>query len=137
MRYEAYYLIEGRSELRSHPELDPVLAEALCEPVLFQQTEGGLWRGPTPPDFEARARLTFLMRLKQDRAESDFLARAPLDLAFFDLYWSIQAVSEKVSAEDILRRVEPRVLEGFIPTGDPFVDDFIEGLRQTKLETAG
>jgi hypothetical protein len=125
-----YYIIIGKDELLSHPDLDPDIAEYFSEPFIYTSEEGGFSRF-LPTDFLLLFKLLFLIELHYDNEEVSFVQNAPISEAFFDQWWRIYRTETSSDRNHVFKRLGPEIQTKIVLTGNSRVDAVLQHLGNT------
>lgn len=134
MRYTAYYLIEPKPSLGDHlrANADPLLADAILEPELMANEQGGrsLW-GPT--EYRLKVKLLWLAHIREYEpfsADADALrifGTAALSESAFDVWWTLRELPFLGEAREFVDDLKP-LLDRTPSTGNDIVDDWLTSL---------
>jgi hypothetical protein len=135
VRYTAYYLIEPKPVLvdRLRAEVDDVFADAMLEPELLANEQGGrsLWG---PIEYHLKMKLLWLARFREyepfasDDVVRRILGTAELSEAAFDAGWTIREITFSGESREFIDDLKP-LLHLTEPTGNDIVDAWLDTLR--------
>jgi len=133
-RYEAFYLVEPRSELAGHlrGRVEPDFADVLLEPRLYRREEHSrsAW---FEPQRLAQAKLLFLASLREftpvadDAGFAAVFGSAVISVALFDRWFVVRRLQVEQEL-DLLERWLREHLGRVEPTGMPTVDQWLSEL---------
>ncbi len=118
MLYMHHYALKPRREvLRARGPLRRGSVRTLERyRVVIRVPEGGT-PGRSTQEYETRAKLYLLIRLKQLAPDDAFVRSAPLSVAFFDQWFELDDIGEECSTSQILDNLSEEIFS--IPGNDP------------------
>lgn len=125
MQTYGLYLIRAKPELLDCSDIERDFAEALLdEKPIYRKPEGGIspWFSD---DHEKFVKLLFLAQQKQ-KWRHPFIADAPISVAFFDQWWTIEKCDGVSNTRDVIDNLSPELLDAFTETGIPHVDEYFK-----------
>ena len=133
MTYDAFYLIDPRTELVDHlrKQPDADLGDILTEPALIRnrETDRSDW---SAKDHTVAVKLLFLARLREylpsDEDAARLLGSDRISVEVFDRCWRIRRLILEDDAEQMLTFLRP-LLDKVTPTGHGVVDSWLNSMN--------
>jgi hypothetical protein len=121
--YYTNYLIRPNQNLLESDEVDESFLEILSEPVIFENSQGGItsWR---QDDYFVLVKIFFLASLKNDY-DHPFLLNLLLSEASFDKWWHIENIPEKITRREAIADWGDERLKELIPTSSALVNEYL------------